>query len=59
MSVRWEIDNKVQALKRWVRQRFGRTTGDRRHQVAGEPSPVAGDPEQPDRSLKDALRPPR
>ena len=30
MSLRWDISNKVQVLKGWVRQLFGRLTGDRR-----------------------------
>ncbi|MFB4273682.1 MULTISPECIES: hypothetical protein [unclassified Nonomuraea] len=40
MSLRWEIDNKVQALKGWVRRRFGRATGNQRRQVASKDVPT-------------------
>ncbi|MGR6919961.1 hypothetical protein ACU635_37490 [[Actinomadura] parvosata] len=40
MSLRWEISNKVQILKVWARQRFGRVTGNR--QIAGKSDRAAG-----------------
>ncbi|WP_327590201.1 CsbD family protein [Nonomuraea sp. NBC_00507] len=59
MSVRWEINNKVQALKGWVRQRLGRATGNQRHQAAGKTDRVVGHLEQPDGRVNDAPKPPR
>ncbi|MFC4114466.1 CsbD family protein [Nonomuraea zeae] len=59
MSVRWEIDNKVQAVKTWVRQRFGRATDNRRPRVVGEPRRGTGNPEQPGGGVKDVPQPPR
>ncbi|MFB4274547.1 hypothetical protein ACBJ59_04570 [Nonomuraea sp. MTCD27] len=40
--VAWEISNKVQILKSWARQRFGRVTRNRRQQIAGKSDRVAG-----------------
>ncbi|TMR07122.1 CsbD family protein [Nonomuraea turkmeniaca] len=56
MSLRWEIDNKVQAFKRWARQRLGRATGDQRHQVAGKPDRVVGHLKQPGGKADDASK---
>lgn len=50
MSLRWEIDNKVQALKRW----FGQRLGNQRHQVAGKPHRVAGNAKPPGGKVTDA-----
>ncbi|MFG1708038.1 hypothetical protein ACFLIM_33000 [Nonomuraea sp. M3C6] len=54
MTVRWEIDNKVQALKGWVRQRLGRAAATQRHPVAGKTDRVVGNLERSGRKAKDA-----
>ncbi|MEV0148973.1 MULTISPECIES: CsbD family protein [unclassified Nonomuraea] len=56
MSMRWEIGNKLQALKGWARQRLGRTTGDRSRQSAGRADRVAGNLKQAGGKIKDAFR---
>ncbi|MGN9847501.1 hypothetical protein ACTMTI_56520 [Nonomuraea sp. H19] len=56
MSLRWEIDNKVQALKRWARQRLGRATGNQRHQVAGKTDRAVGNLKQPGGKVQDASK---
>ncbi|GAA2861699.1 CsbD family protein [Nonomuraea rubra] len=42
MSLQWEISNKVQIVKRWARQRFGRVNGNRPRQIAGKSDQTAG-----------------
>lgn len=42
MSLRWEINNRVQALKSWARQSFGRDTGGNRPQGTTDSSDRAG-----------------
>ena len=56
MSLRWEISNKVQVFKGWVRQRFGRVTGNRREQIAGKSDRVAGNLKQVGRKAGDAFK---
>lgn len=56
MSLRWEIRNKVQVLKGWARQRFGRVTGNRRQQIAGKSDRVAGNLKQVGRKARDAFK---
>ncbi|MGI5290977.1 CsbD family protein [Nonomuraea polychroma] len=56
MSLRWEISNKVQVLKGWARQRFGRVTGNRRQQIAGKSDRVAGNLKQAGRKARDAFK---
>ncbi|MEV5897613.1 CsbD family protein [Nonomuraea fuscirosea] len=56
MSLRWEISNKVQALKGWARQCFGRVTGNRRQQIAGKSDRVAGNLKQAGGKARDAFK---
>ncbi|MEV0386726.1 CsbD family protein [Nonomuraea sp. NPDC050643] len=56
MSLRWEIKNKVQALKGWARQRFGRATGNRRQQAEGKTDRIAGNLKQAGGKAGDAFK---
>jgi uncharacterized protein YjbJ (UPF0337 family) len=54
--MRWEISNKVQALKGWARRWLGRVTGNRRQQAAGKSDPVVGKLKQAGGQVKDAFK---
>ncbi|MEV0592940.1 hypothetical protein [Nonomuraea cavernae] len=56
MSLRWKINNKVRALKLWIRPRLGRTTPSQRPPIAGKTDRVVGDPQQSSGKVKDAPR---
>ncbi|WP_336207188.1 CsbD family protein [Nonomuraea sp. LPB2021202275-12-8] len=56
MSMRWKITNKVQAVRGWVRQRFGRVSGNRSQQAEGKTDRVAGNLKQSAEKVKDAFK---
>ncbi|MGW0809065.1 hypothetical protein [Nonomuraea sp. NPDC002799] len=53
MSLRWEINNKVQALKGWIRRLLGRATATRRRPSAGTTDRVVVDLRQSGGKVKD------